>query len=370
MNASAALIERNISYTQQIWALRPAIEQRLHQLGAEAKTTEQVLFDLLTWIWKHNAFDYAIYRHWDTVPDVVKNYFEIGVYKADRDANEFVSQGEWIHAMFQIQKKCKKSIRTLNHKDLFVPFAVQHGIPVPRRWGFLAQENGELVVLNESENALLKTLVKEHSGVFCKPVLDQCGNGAYKLLPAEDENMVLVNNKLTTYQDFAAMTAATKYLVETIVTNHDTIANIHPWSLNTCRMVTIQTPNGAFELLWAALRVGCNHSSVDNWHAGGAAIEISPSGTLGKYDGRNRFQHPTTHVIYEGLQLPYWKESVNLVKKAHSYFPDMKGIGWDVAITPAGPIIIEGNVWFDCAIMQSFGQGFRDFFNKELLPYT
>ena len=34
-----------------------------------------------------------------------------------------------------------------------------------------------------------------------------------------------------------------------------------------------------------------------------------------------------------------------MVKKASKIIPEVKYIGWDVAITPDGPVIIEGNCY-------------------------
>ena len=54
-------------------------------------------------------------------------------------------------------------------------------------------------------------------------------------------------------------------------------------------------------------------------------------------------QHPFTSLVFEDYQIPFWKEANELVLSAHSFLPDIPTIGWDVAITPDGPILIEGN---------------------------
>lgn len=53
--------------------------------------------------------------------------------------------------------------------------------------------------------------------------------------------------------------------------------------------------------------------------------------------------HPNTGVVFKDYQLPYWNEVIEVVKLMHSYLKDIKSIGWDVAITPNGPVLIEGN---------------------------
>ena len=79
------------------------------------------------------------------------------------------------------------------------------------------------------------------------------------------------------------------------------------------------------------------------------AVGINPDGKLMKYGfqhaelgGRNE-KHPITGDIFEGYQLPYWKEVIELVKTSHKAIIGLQSIGWDVAITPSGPVLIEGN---------------------------
>jgi hypothetical protein len=53
--------------------------------------------------------------------------------------------------------------------------------------------------------------------------------------------------------------------------------------------------------------------------------------------------HPTTKWKLKGTKLPFIKESVELVKNMAKVVPELSYIGWDVAITPSGPVIVEGN---------------------------
>ena len=43
------------------------------------------------------------------------------------------------------------------------------------------------------------------------------------------------------------------------------------------------------------------------------------------------------------IQLPYWKETLWMLEKAAAQIPQLGYVGWDVAITPDKPILIEGN---------------------------
>ena len=53
--------------------------------------------------------------------------------------------------------------------------------------------------------------------------------------------------------------------------------------------------------------------------------------------------HPDTGIRSEGYQLPMVQEAVDFAKKAALVVPQICHVGWDVAVTPDGPVLIEGN---------------------------
>ena len=54
-------------------------------------------------------------------------------------------------------------------------------------------------------------------------------------------------------------------------------------------------------------------------------------------------KHPVTGCEIPGFQFPYWNEVLEMCKKASFEIPEVGYIGWDVAITPTGPVFVEGN---------------------------
>ena len=150
-------------------------------------------------------------------------------------------------------------------------------------------------------------------------------------------------------------------IVQPRLVNHPDIAPLSNGALSTVRLVTIENERGEFEATHAVLRmaVGSN-TTVDNFHAGGIAAPIDlRTGELGRAtdvglrpDVGWCEYHPDTQARIAGRVLPFWPETAALVARAHAAFPDRVVIGWDVAILPDGPVIIEGNAGPDVDIVE------------------
>jgi hypothetical protein len=150
-------------------------------------------------------------------------------------------------------------------------------------------------------------------------------------------------------------------IVQTTLVNHPGLSDINCGTLATIRIVTSRNESGQYEVTNAAFRmprvVG---SAVDNFHAGGiaAAVDITngrlgPATDLGLSPKSGWFEtHPVTGAPIAGRQLPCWQDARALVERAHPHFSDFAVIGWDVAILPDGPCIIEANGAPDLDIIQ------------------
>lgn len=53
--------------------------------------------------------------------------------------------------------------------------------------------------------------------------------------------------------------------------------------------------------------------------------------------------HPYTGENLIGWKIPYVEEAVHLAKKVHAGLSTLRALGWDIAISPEGPMVIEGN---------------------------
>ncbi len=135
-------------------------------------------------------------------------------------------------------------------------------------------------------------------------------------------------------------------VAEPVIENCKEIKNLHPMSLNTVK-VTVLIVGGVPMIQYALFRIG-NNTVVDNVHLGGMGAGVNiETGVVETPAYDKHFKpystHPLTNKAILGMKLPYWDEVKELVKKAALITPELRYSSWDIAITPNGPIMMEGN---------------------------
>jgi Sugar-transfer associated ATP-grasp len=207
--------------------------------------------------------------------------------------------------------------------------------------------------------------------LFVKPAHGRGGEHA-TLWRCENGTQRFRSNQgdLVTAQDLLARLCKTArrraFLVQPRLANHPQIADLANGVLATVRVMSCRNENGDFEVTDAVFRMARSPAVVvDNFHAGGIAARVDiGTGELGKATGgawgatgAGWFErHPETGAQIERRKLPCWNESVELVQRAHQRaFPDQVVIGWDVAILPDGPCLVEANKGPDLDIIQRVG---------------
>ncbi len=134
-------------------------------------------------------------------------------------------------------------------------------------------------------------------------------------------------------------------LIETFVVQHDELNRLYPKSVNTMRMFTF-VKDGKGHFLQAILKIG-NGGVVDNFSSGGMYTFTDDEGVvdvpaIDKADIQYTV-HPITGTDIIGFRVPMFREAVKLVERAAEVIPQIAYVGWDVAISDKGPVIIEGN---------------------------
>jgi len=128
--------------------------------------------------------------------------------------------------------------------------------------------------------------------------------------------------------------------------------------LQTVRMITL-VDNGVACLLHAHWKPIVGGYLIDTYIEGLLGNVESPvdlaAGTLhpgnramGDGEGIRSFaRHPDTGRLFAGFRLPWWQEACEAVKRAAMEFLPVRTLGWDVALTADGPVIVEANHLYD-----------------------
>jgi hypothetical protein len=140
------------------------------------------------------------------------------------------------------------------------------------------------------------------------------------------------------------------YLLQEKLCQHGFLNSIAPFTTNSIRVVTFVDRNSKAHVQAAMIRLGRRGHAVDNWAKGGLSVGLDiATGVFGrgvmkpKYGSTWVDAHPDSGVAFSGLQMPYWDEIVRTCLRAAEGTPNLRSVGWDVVLTPEGPVLIEGN---------------------------
>ncbi|TPW70870.1 sugar-transfer associated ATP-grasp domain-containing protein [Schumannella sp. 10F1B-5-1] len=139
--------------------------------------------------------------------------------------------------------------------------------------------------------------------------------------------------------------AGRQFLLEEFITQHPDMASLEPTSVNSLRMITF-AEKGKVTVLAAVLKMG-NGGDVDNFSGGGMYTMLNEQGVAEHpaFDaaGGTFAVHPRSGTSIVGFQVPLYAETLALLDEVAGQVPEMPYIGWDVAIGPDRPMLIEGN---------------------------
>ncbi|WP_439565601.1 sugar-transfer associated ATP-grasp domain-containing protein [Microcella sp.] len=135
-------------------------------------------------------------------------------------------------------------------------------------------------------------------------------------------------------------------LLEEFLTQHPEMARLNTSSVNTLRIVTYLNDAGEVTTLARVLKMG-NGGDVDNFSDGGMYTMLDEQGVAhhAAFDGSGRVfrEHPLTGTSIVGFAVPNWGAVRSLVDALAREVPEIRYVGWDIAITPEGAAVIEGN---------------------------
>jgi hypothetical protein len=238
----------------------------------------------------------------------------------------------------------------LADKLAFAAFCKRIGVATPpllgiARDGALALEPGAADRLDQ--DLFIKPVKSKGSRGI--DVFRNIGPGRYR-----DESGAEID-RATLTERVAERSKTTPLMVQQRLTNHPDIADLAGQSLMAVRVITCKSDlNQNAIVTYAFIRVITRLEPA--WpvtYELGIPIDLA-TGRLGPATGDKEKWllewwdvHPVTGAQVTGRQMPYWEETKAIALKTHSAAQGRLLVGWDIAVTADGPLVLEGNSYPD-----------------------
>lgn len=254
-------------------------------------------------------------------------------------------------------------------------FFEQADIPMPKLFAYFNTNTTPYGRVANDYDSLRKVLF-QNSVQECvvKPAADSAhGNNVFicKEIQFLDDDCILIksNDKKVSLRFLCSSCEKIPLLFEEKVKQTEVFSLLNPSSINTVRIMTALYPGGKSNVFASWMRMGRSGSDVDNASNGGnvdCAVDVE-TGMCYNAAQFNSFsdvisieRHPDSGELIEGLVIDNWSEIKSTLCEFQSKIPFLKAIGWDVALTDSGPVIIEINNWWDPTGQLFIGKGWRD----------
>jgi Sugar-transfer associated ATP-grasp len=190
--------------------------------------------------------------------------------------------------------------------------------------------------------------------VFGKPVDGSLGMGGASILDREGDELLLGDGRRVAARALAAEVARDYgggWQVQPLLRLHPDVAALAGTAVAMLRVVTLRDAMGT-AALYALLRLPAQGAMIDanQPHAPNGNVVVDPAtGALGRAQSNWHLNTtaldtaPATGLPLAGRHLPSLPQACRLCETAHRLFPRHGVLGFDVALTPEGPVIGEVN---------------------------
>ena len=277
-------------------------------------------------------------------------YFAKFLYRKEiTKAQDYLSIKEMKKVVAYGASGSKNEYDLIRNKYKFEKFLKKHHLKTTTtlayvKKGKLSYEDTVFNLFNNEEfNLVFKKIFSgnDRTQIFIKPFSAQGGKDCFIL------NEPLLQSNLPYY---TSIFCSGSYIIQEIIHQHPMIAKINKSCINSLRFNSYLDASGEAKILSAFMRFGRDGSPVDNGSSGGFYVAVDLNdGTLNnegkqlmRFGGNVFNSHPDTHFDFSNFEIPHFPNACLLVKQA-SELLTYNMLGWDIAISEDGPIIIEAN---------------------------
>ena len=274
--------------------------------------------------------------------DMIKNFIKYGIGYTDYLKGDYINLTKEQKKTYVTTKSYYKLLSYLNNSHYLA--CMSDKIIFNKIFNkYLGRDWIDLRVTSLDE---FKSFIKGKKTIFAKPPKEFGGHGIRKIELKDIKNIEnlykeLKNDKLD--------------LIEEEIIQHKEVAKLNPYAVNSFRIVTLVKDGKAY-ILANALRI-----NIDDAIAIGcqdAYMRLDESGKICSRvvdDVANVYEyHPMAKIKFDTVRVPFVKEAFDMALKAALEVPEVRYVGWDIAITPKGPVIMEGNEYPSYGLVQYY----------------
>ena len=286
---------------------------------------------------------------WVTQKSFPMHYFSRFLYRKDYvNYKDYLTTKEILGLNYSLKIQNKFFIDLLENKLNFANFCDKYNIPAPKLLGFSTNGHfyyeGNTYAINsnkELEETFIRLLeLNDLEKLFIKGVNNKGGVNIFLIRKSTLEDQIEELCKTLLTNDF---------IYQECISQHNGINKIYDKSINTIRF-DFCSHKGELFFLGSGMRFGVNGNEIDNRSKGGFFVPINDKKkVLSKhgvkqmsFGGALLTEHPDTGFIFEDYSIPLYEEGRKLAMHLSTLIP-IELVGWDIAITPSGPYVIEGN---------------------------
>ena len=264
--------------------------------------------------------------------DMIYCGFKYGAGYYDYQEFEFYNLTKEERKTYLTRTKNNLIIKTYNNKDYFDKFDNKEEFNKL----FKKYLKRDYLVIDENSFKKFENFIKKHNPIIVKPINGSGGKGVEKYEIDEDSNIKALFNTLLIRKQL---------LIEECIIQHQEINKLYSDSINSLRLFTFFDGDNTY-VLNSVFKIG-NGGVTDNFSSGSMYTFVNDEGIIicPAIDQEDNYYeiHPITKEKILGFKIPNYDKACKLVIEASKVVKEVKYIGWDVAITPNGPVIIEGN---------------------------
>jgi len=278
------------------------------------------------------------------IPPIV--FYRFGFYLDNRknDVSAYLYDHE-LRGLFLKLNQFKQDLAIDNKYEFFIR-CQQHELPTVPILFYYKKGDNQGIALNTNID------------LFSKPANGCQGKGAehWKYIGENkyknSQGQCFSTRQLDNY--FKVKSKSEDIIVQPCVKNHPELADIFCNNIVTGRLITAKVDEH-YEYLTGIIKLPFANKITNN---SGLSCPIdSETGRMGRAHiyrpGGKEFTHyPKNQMLIEGVKLPDWDLSKQIVCSAHQLFPDFIFLGWDVVFSDQGVMLLEVNQFWEAEMIQ------------------